>query len=144
MNDAWWRTLSRIMWWVATRVFAPFMALGMPVLAIYGVLDPRPGDADALRLRGHEMAALIGVAEGDGCTTAGCSLGERSFIVLPRVFSTGSVVSVRATVDGSVATEVSGGAPIVVLMWAACAFATWRVVLRPIAYHHRTERTSDG
>ena len=55
----WWKTLSRIVWWIFSRLWAPFMAVGWPALALYGALQPRMSRMFGDLLLG--TAFLIGV-----------------------------------------------------------------------------------
>jgi hypothetical protein len=56
----WYLTLWRITWWVFSRLWAPLMALGWPLLALYGALEPRASDLAALDLHRGEFAVLVG------------------------------------------------------------------------------------
>ena len=154
MREPWWRTLSRILWWVLTRVFSPLMALAWPVLIIYGFTVPRVVDHTAMHMRHGEVAVLIGTAGGD--LTAGlaslnptcrnpaaCSLGQRSYVVLPRALSDAAVTAVDDTPAGTVVTVEPGSAILVFLVWAACSYGTWRYVIRPMASNNRIERTRE-
>ena len=55
----WWKTLSRIVWWIFSRLWAPFMAVGWPALALYVALQPRMSRMFGDLLLG--TAFLIGV-----------------------------------------------------------------------------------
>jgi hypothetical protein len=131
MNDAWWKSLSRLAWLAFTRIFAPFMALGWPVLIAYGLLQPHAQDFDAMRLGGGNVALLIG-----------SSAAQRSYIVLPRALTTASVSVVNDASGTPTVTEHPGHAIIVLLLWVAFAYCTWYFWIRavPKASNQRLER----
>jgi hypothetical protein len=121
MNEPWWRTQSRLLWWTATRILAPFMALGWPALIAYGLLHPHASDLDALQLAQGEAALLIGT-----------SAIQRSYIVLPRALQNASV-SVVNHLSGTRSVMVyPGQALAVLLLWGLFAYCTWHFWIRPV------------
>ena len=121
----WWRSLARIVWGILSRVWAPFMAIGWPVLIVYGLCNPNPSDMALLRLKDAETALLIGVA-GNGAQ------GQRSYVVFPRVMSDAGVVVINDTAESSMVTEQKGAALITLLIWALTLYLTWRYWVRGI------------
>jgi hypothetical protein len=117
-------SLGKTLWWVTSRVFAPFIAIGLLVMILYGWLVANPADLAALSLQKHEIAMLLGAAP-----------SERSYIVIPRVFEDAGVVSVLRTAPVFTSQSNSGAALILLLMWGACAFLTYRYYWRPRARH---------
>jgi hypothetical protein len=84
----WYRTLWRIVWWVFTRIWAPFMAISWPLLEVYGALQARQDDLAALGVQRQEFAVLVGIA-GGGKTCVNsqpCEItsAQRSYLVFPR------------------------------------------------------------
>ena len=135
----WYVTLKRITWWVFSRLWAPLMAFGWPILAIYGALEPRQSDLAALELRRDEFAVLIGVG-GGGKTCINlqpCVVtpGDRSYLVVPRSFLDGSVLAVRDTEPVVTVDRESGRAILVVIIWLICLFGTWYYWIRKPAGH---------
>jgi hypothetical protein len=131
----WITQLGRLMWWITTRIFAPFIAFALPIMILYGWLAPIREDFVALSLRKHEVAILVGA--GAGGTTCSASRdcqsvpSQRSYIVIPRVFTDAAVVSVLRTTPIFTTQSTSGGALVLLLMWAACMYCTRRVYWRP-------------
>ena len=134
MKDPWWKSLSRILWLALTRIFAPLMALGWPVLIAYGWLQPHALDLDAMRLGGGEVALLIGSAS-----------AQRSYIVLPHALTTASVSVVNDASGTPTVTEHPGHAIIVLLLWVIFAYCTWYFWVRavPKASNQRLERSDE-
>ena len=133
MKTPWWRSLLGLLG-MLLRLFAPLMALGWPALAIYGALSPNPSDVVALKLGHLDTAILVGVAGGGAdCGDRGCVAhpAHRSYIVFPRLFLRPSGFTVENGQDGPRTDELRGGALIVVAMWAACVWGTWRYWVRP-------------
>jgi len=121
MEDPWWKSLARILWLAMTRILGPLLAFGWPVLLTYGLLHPHAPDLDAMRLRGGEVALLIG-----------SSSAQRSYIVLPRAVRTAAVSVVNDSAGQSTASEHPGQAFVVILLWAASVYCTWRFWLRAV------------
>jgi hypothetical protein len=136
-TEPWWRSLGRILRLVLVYVFAPMMALGFPILIAYGLLYPSTDDFRALDLRSSEVALLVGVEGSAGRfgATGAASGGGRSYIIVPRAFTDPELVGVTETNGSSVARSLEGGALTVLLVWLACAYATWRFLLVPISRH---------
>ena len=113
------------------------MALGFPILIAYGLLNPRTDDLRALDLSSNEVALLVGVEGGGGHfgATGSSSGGSRSYIIVPRALTDPELVGVTELNGTSVAQSQEGGALTVLLVWLACAYATWRFLLVPISRH---------
>lgn len=126
MKTPWWRSLLRLLG-ILRRVFAPLMALGWPVLAVYGALSPNVSDIGALKLAPQEAAILIGAAGGSQCDAGGCQVQRwRSYLIFPRFFLQPSGFTVQDGRDGPRVDEQPGAALLVVLIWITCALGTWR------------------
>jgi hypothetical protein len=80
---------------------------------------------------------LVGVEGSAGRfgATGAASGGGRSYIIVPRAFTDPELVGVTETNGSSVARSLEGGALTVLLVWLACAYATWRFLLVPISRH---------
>ena len=128
MKTPWWRSLLWLLCWFF-RLFAPLMALGWPVLAIYGALSPNSSDIGALKVGPHETTIMIGIATGGSkCDATGCQVQppQRSYLIFPRLFVRPSGFIVEDGQSGPRVEEQPGDALLVVLIWLACAWATWR------------------
>jgi hypothetical protein len=113
------------------------MAVGIPVLVTYGLIYPRADDLYALNLRPNEIALLVGVQSSNSHFGAtGSSAGEgRTYIVIPRAFSDPEMLDVT-TLDGRNSVQSNeGGAIVVLLIWIACAYVTWRFLVAPVSRH---------
>jgi hypothetical protein len=128
MKTPWWRSLLWLLK-ILLRLFAPFMALGWPVLAIYGVLSPNASDLAALKLGRLETAILIGVAGGGAeCDARGCVAqpSRRSYLKFPRLLVRPSGITVEDGQHSPRVNEQPGAALLVIAAWAACIWGTWR------------------
>lgn len=105
MSGPWWKSLARLLWLAFTRLWAPLMAVGWPLLSTYGLLHPHALDLDALRLGRGEVAVLVGE-----------SSAQRSYVVLPRALATASVSAVDEASDSLVVTEQPGAALTIMAM----------------------------
>ncbi len=144
MRTPWWKSLGRILWWVYSRIWAPLMAIGWPVLVIYGLLVPRTPDLAALRLQPTELALLIGVAGGGSVCVNNdpCNVtpAQRSYLVVPRVFSNPAVFVVEDTKPQLTVSEETWAALEVVVIWVICLLLTWHYWVKPA--WHLTTRSS--
>jgi len=109
-----------MVWWIFSRVWAPFMAIGWPALAVYGVLHPRLSDLDALHLRHGEVPILIGR-----------SATERSYVVVPRDLPRAAISRVDELGGVITVTHEPGVALWVPLIWALCVYGTWYFWIKP-------------
>ena len=116
----WWKSLARIVWWVLSRLWAPFTAVGWPALALYGALQPRLSDLDALHLRRGEVAVLVG----SGAT-------QCSYIVAPRDLPRAAVSQVDEAAGTFTVIDHPGFAFIVLIIWVSCVYGTWYFWIRP-------------
>ena len=105
--------------WILLRLLPPMVAVGWPVLALYGALHPRLPDLDALHLRRGEVAIFIG-----------SSATERSYIVVPRDLSRAAISRVDELGGALTVTEQSGVALWVPVIWGLSAYATWYFWIR--------------
>ena len=132
----WLNTLSRVLWWTISRVYAPFITIGLPAVILYGWVVPNQGNIAALTLGEHEVAMLVGAGAGgtacDGSRDCQTVPAQRSYIVIPRVFRDAAVVIVLRTTPTAITESISGGALIWIAMWVACAYCTRRVYWRPV------------
>jgi hypothetical protein len=120
VETPWWKSLSRIVWWVFSRLWVPFMAIGWPALALYGALQPHPSDLEALRLRHGETVILIGSTQ-----------TRRSYIVVPRDLPRASVSQVEEAAGTFTVTDHPGFGLIFLIVWASCIYGTWYFWIRP-------------
>jgi hypothetical protein len=128
-----WRSLFWLLG-LFFRLFAPLMALGWPVLAVYGALSPNASDIGALKVAPREIAILIGVAGGGSkCGASGCQVQppQRSYLIFPRFFVRPSGFTVENRQGDPRVDERPGAALLVVLIWVACVWGTWRYWGRP-------------
>src|SRR5579863_8735044 len=115
-KDPWWKSLGYIVWWLLTRIWAPLMAIGWPALVIYGFLNVRPADMEAIDMKNHELAVLIGESWSGECgENAPCVTvrAQRLYIVLPRVLSNAATVEVDEAAGQLKVTDVKGDALVV-------------------------------
>ena len=119
METPWWKSSFRIVWWVFSHVWAPLMAVGWPALALYGAIQPRTSDLEALHLGHGEAAILVGSA-----TT------RRSYIVVPRDLPRASVSQVEDAAGTLTSTDHAGLGLVVLFVWALCIYATWYFWIR--------------
>jgi hypothetical protein len=122
------------MWWITSRIFAPFIAFGLPIMILHGWLVPNPADLIALKLQKREVSLLVGAGAGGACGGSRYCQdvpSQRSYIVIPRVFRDAAVVSVLRTTPTLTTVSNSGAAPVLLFMWVACAYCTRRYYWRP-------------
>lgn len=111
----------QLIWWFSTRVTAPFLAMGWPLLCAYGLWHPRVADMKALQLRSGEVAILVGT-----------SALDRSYVILPRSLPTATVSSVSRVTASTKVAEQPGAAIILVAIWIACLYSTWHYLVGPV------------
>ena len=136
----WYRSGARIVWWIFSRLWAPFMAVGWPLLAFYGFVHPRTEDLVALNLQRGEHAVLVGVAGSGnfvGRESPLASNDQRSYVVLPRSLVNGAGYLVVDTPSGRTVVREPGAALLIIAIWMACAFGTWYYWVRK-AHGHLT------
>ena len=128
MKTPWWQSLLWLLG-IFFRLFAPLMALGWPVLAVYGALSPNASDIAALKLGRRETVILIGVAGGGSkCDASGCQVRppQRSYLIFPRLFIRPSGFTVEDGHNSPRVEEQPGDALLVIAVWVACVWGTWR------------------
>jgi len=130
----WYITLWRIVWWVFSRLWAPLMAVGWPLLALYGAFQPRHDDLAALRLQRGEIAVLVGLG-GGGSTCVNsqpCQVtpSQRSYLVFPRSIRTGAGFVVEDTAPSLTVEQEQGAALLIIAIWILCAYGTWVIYVR--------------
>ena len=134
----WYVTLWRITWWVFTRIWTAVIAIGLPVLALYGALEPRKNDLAALELPRGEFALLVGISGGGKtCTNwQPCVVtpGSRSYLVVPRSLLNGYIFAVRDT-EPRLNVERESGAFFLIAAWFLCVSGTWYYWIRKPSGH---------
>ena len=112
-------------------VFVPFMALGLPVLAIYGAVSPFEGDRTAISRQMTGVPVLVGVGAGsEGCRQAAapCTPRNRTYLVFPHVFSNAGVIVVDQFLDSTKVEVLPGFGLVITGIWALCVWLLWRLV----------------
>jgi hypothetical protein len=113
------------------------MAIGLPVLAMFGAHNPRVEDLRALNVRANEVVILVGTASGGSECRDGhsCDIvpAQRSYLVFPRLFSDAGVTVVEEHPEGHVVHQEPLAALLVLAVWGLCLFATWRFLIKPFA-----------
>ena len=122
------------------------MAIGGPILAIYGAVLPREPDIDALQLRSAQIPVLIGVAGNDtACVDSGpCEFSSRRlYMVLPQALTSGEVAIVSHTNHGRTVDRRPLVGYMFLAIWGMCVFFTWRHCVFPLlpASNNRLERS---
>jgi hypothetical protein len=140
MNDPWWRTTIRILFWFVTRLFLPVVAIATPAVAAYGALHPRAADIAALQLGRNEIALFIGRAGDSECGPNGATpcapVLRRTYLIAPRMD-----VSAVSEVAGSISvTTGRGGGFEVLAIWLIGVWCAWHYWFRGMASNYRLER----
>jgi hypothetical protein len=92
MNKPWHQSLGGIIWGITRFIWAPFMAIGTPILAVYGAFHASEVDLHVLQLRSTQIPMLIGTAgDGKDCSkyTPCSSVGQRTYLVFPEALFKG-------------------------------------------------------
>lgn len=115
------------------------MAIGWPALIIFGLFQPRDEDLRSLQLSHGEVALLIGISstcEGTQQSTR-CDHyhSQRNYIVYPRVLSNAAVMRIDDYPNYREVSKDRGLALLVLSVWLACLYATWRFLFAPLARH---------
>jgi hypothetical protein len=145
-SEPWHKSLARILWWAARYVLAPFMAIGGPILAVYGAVHPRDADLAALQLRSGQVPVLVGVSGADvGCTNSRLcdSSGQRLYLIFPHALLGGDLAVVNSNERGLTVDYEPFLAYVILVVWATCVFLTWRYFVYPLlpASNNRLERS---
>jgi hypothetical protein len=114
------------------------MAIGWPILVIYGIANPRPNDLALLNLAANETPLLVGVASSGGSD-------QRSYF-LPRRLLKGDGILVVSDHNGRLSAEAQPVTAFVLLaIWFGCIWASWRFLVRHLvtASDKSLERTRD-
>jgi hypothetical protein len=125
--------------WVFTRIWVPMMAIGWPILVIYGLANPRPNDLALLDLTANETPLLVGVASSG-------LFKQRSYF-LPRRLLKSDGVLVVSEHNGRLSAQPQPGAAFLLLaIWFGCIWASWRFLARRrvTASNKSLERTREG
>jgi len=122
------------------------MAIGGPVLAVYGAVHPREADISALQLRSAQIPVLVGIGGGQTrCADAEpCNpSGQRLYLIFPRVLLGGEVSVVRDTSRGVTVEREPFLAYMIFLIWVGCIYLTWHFCVHPLlpASNNRLERS---
>jgi hypothetical protein len=139
MRTPWWQSPGNLLFWVLSRIWAPMMAVGWPILVIYGMANPRPDDLAVLNLARSETPFLVGAAS-DGIS------GQRSYL-LPRRFLKSDGLIIVHDDNGRLTSEPQPGVAFLVIgVWFGCIWASWWFLLRPRfrTSNNSFERTRDG
>ncbi len=115
------------------------MAVGWPILVIYGMTNPRPDDLAVLNLAGSETPFLVGAAS-DGAS------GQRSYFLPRRILKSDGLITVHDE-DARLTPEAQPGVAFLVLgIWFGCIWASWRFLVRPrvMTSNNSFERTREG
>jgi hypothetical protein len=146
LRDPWQKSALYIAWWVFSRIVGPVMAIGLPMLMIYGFTDGIASDVAPLKLQDHEVALLVGLAGGESCRPNGLceERTSRSYIVFPRVFSNAATVDVENNAGTITVTEVRGGAIVTLVLWSICVFALWYFWIRSFLKWRTWVREHEG
>ena len=122
----------RILRAVILYAFVPFIAVGQPLLAIYGVAQPWQSDLAAIRAHATGLPVLVGVSGGDNdCRSdAPCPRGpaQRSYLVFPDALGNAGITTVEHYVDVPKVTSYPGYGALIVGLWTLCAYNLWRRV----------------
>jgi hypothetical protein len=144
-GEPWHKSLARVIWWAARYVLAPFMAIGGPILAVYGAVHPREADIAALQLRSAQVPVLVGVSGSyPGCRSQYCdSSGQRLYLVFPHALLGGEVAVVNSDGRGVTVSHEPFLAYVILMVWATCIFLTWRYYVYPLlpTSNNRFERS---
>ena len=112
------------------------MAIGWPILVVYGLTNPRLDDLAVLKLAASETPLLVGVASGG-------SSGQRSYILPRRILKSDGLVVVH-DIDGRLSPEaLPGMAFLLAAVWFGCIWASWRFLVSRLvtASNNSLERT---
>ena len=137
------------MWWIFSRLWAPFMAISWPLVILYGAMAPREADVAAIRRIAHGVPLLVGQAWGgtDCRSNEPCTViaPQRSYLVFPGVLTNAAVIIVEDKTGGATVTEMPGYALLVLLVWVVCCYGTWHFWIGPFvtASNNRIERTRE-
>jgi hypothetical protein len=150
MKTHWRKSLVNLITWIFTRIWAPMMAIGWPILVCYGLANPRPDDLAMMNLAAHETALLVGgrfvgkdCAESQACLSTPT---QRNYLLPRRIFKNDGVLTISDD-SGRLAAEGQPGVAFLLLaVWIACIGMTWRYLVSPLvtASKKSLERTSDG
>jgi hypothetical protein len=115
------------------------MAVGWPILVIYGMANPRRNDLAALNLAAGETPWLVGIASGG-------TLDQRSYFLPRRILKSDGLTVVHDD-DGRLSPEAQPGAAFLLLtVWFGCIWASWRFLVshRVMTPNKSLERTREG
>lgn len=134
MKKSWYESFGGIIWGITRFIFAPFMTIGTPILAIYGASHFSEVDLNALQLRSTQMSMLIGTAgDSQDCSkyTPCSSVGQRTYLVFPEALLKGEITAVNHKDDITTVDRQPIYGYIAIAAWAACVALTWRYCIRP-------------
>jgi hypothetical protein len=134
MDKPWHESLGGIIWAITRFIWAPFMAFGAPLLAVYGALHANEADMHALQLRSRQVPLLVGTAGDDkDCSkyTPCTSIGQRTYLVFPEALFRGELATVNHKDDIVTVDRRPFLGYFVIAIWAACVALTWRYCVRP-------------
>src|SRR5687768_5880241 len=96
-----WQFLGKLLFWVFSRIWAPIMAVGWPILVIYGMAQSRVNDVAAMNIAAGETPYLVGVASVRRSD-------QRSYLLARRVLKEDGLLVVHDG-DGQLSTETKAG-----------------------------------
>ena len=134
MNRVWHQSVGGIIWGITRFIWAPFMAIAAPILAVYGAFHASEVDLHALQLRSTQIPMLIGTAgDGKDCSkyTPCSSVGQRTYLVFPEALLKGEIVAVDHRDDIITVDRQPFFGYIAIAIWTACVALTWRYCIRP-------------
>jgi hypothetical protein len=146
MDKSWHQSLGGFVWGITRFIWAPFMVIGVPILAVYGALHASEADLLALQLRPTQIPLLIGTAgDGNDCSkyTPCSSVGQRTYLVFPEALLRGELAMVNHKDDVVTVDRRAFLGYIVISIWTACVVLTWRYCVRPwlSAFNSRLPRS---
>ena len=98
------------------------MAVGWPILVIYGMANPRPNDLAELNLAAGETPWLVGMASGGASD-------QRSYLLPRRILKSDGLVTIYDD-DGRLLLETQPGTAFLLLaIWFGCIWASWRFLI---------------
>jgi hypothetical protein len=111
--------MMQVAWWILTRLMAPFLALCLPMLILYGAASPREADIAAIRHAGGSVPLLVGTGN-----------AQRLYLAYPEAITEGALTVVEDGRDGPTVTVMPGLALVFMTIWIVSLYATWYFFVR--------------
>jgi hypothetical protein len=134
MDKPWHESLGGIIWAITRFISASFMAIGAPLLVVYGALHANEADMHALQLRSTQVPLLVGTAGDDkdcGKYTPCALIGQRTYLVFPEALFRGERAAVNHKDDIVTVDRRPFRGYFIIAIWVACVALTWRYCVRP-------------